>query len=64
LQSPPYFRPPIDDFPVEEIIKGCYIVGKLVQDHFSSYQNNQQNVLTMIDFSAAVTNLRSALMVN
>jgi hypothetical protein len=36
--EPPYhFIPPIDDLPIEEIIKGCFVINKLVEDCFISF---------------------------
>ena len=62
IDKPFFFVPPIDDFPVEEIIKGCYVINKLVEDHFVSFQKN--GVLSKFDFNAAVNSLRSPLQIS
>jgi len=37
VDKPFFFVPPVDDLPVEEIIKGCYVINKLVEDHFATF---------------------------
>jgi hypothetical protein len=59
---PFFFVPPTDDLPVEEIIKGCYVINKLVEDHFASFQKN--SVLSKLDFTTAVSSLRSTLQIS
>jgi hypothetical protein len=62
VDKPFYFVPPADDQPVEEVIKGCFVINKLVEDYFSSFQKN--GVLSKLDFTAGITSLRTSLQIS